>query len=79
MKDPPLGTMTGSWDYAQGVPDAYTGIPDMRKRPTQNCSAVAKDEWLNQGCAASNTQDGTIGAPLNAKGGGVCMHSNGTL
>jgi hypothetical protein len=32
MDDIPLGTMTGTWDTAQGIPDKKTGIPDMTLR-----------------------------------------------
>jgi hypothetical protein len=32
MADIPLGTMTGAWDTAQGIPDAKTGVPDMTLR-----------------------------------------------
>ena len=71
MEDAPRGRMTGDWDFAQGVPNTYTGLPDMTKRPARDCFAFAKDQWLNQGCAVTATEGGTIGAPLNAKGGGV--------
>jgi Glycosyl hydrolases family 16 len=32
MDDIPLGTMTGTWDTAQGIPDKKTGVPDMTLR-----------------------------------------------
>ena len=37
MNDIPLGTMTGGWDTAQGIPNADTGIPDMTMRYARNC------------------------------------------
>ena len=71
MDDIPLGTMTGSWDTAQGIPDKKTGIPDMTLRYAQNCFVYDPRQWLNQGCVAVDEKDGTIGVPLNEKGGGV--------
>ena len=37
MFDIPLGTMTGGWDTAQGIPNADTGVPDMTMRYARNC------------------------------------------
>lgn len=71
MFDIPLGTMTGGWDTAQGIPDADTGIPDMTMRYARNCFVYDQHQWLNQGCVAVDLRNGTIGGPLNAKGGGV--------
>mmetsp|Transcript_25085 Transcript_25085/g.52149 ORF Transcript_25085/g.52149 Transcript_25085/m.52149 type:complete len:563 (-) Transcript_25085:168-1856(-) len=71
MDDIPLGTMTGTWDTAQGIPDAKTGIPDMTLRYAQNCFVYDPHQWLNQGCVAVDQSGGTIGVPLNEKGGGV--------
>jgi hypothetical protein len=72
MNDIPLGTMTGGWDTAQGIPDAKTGIPDMTLRYAQNCFAYDPKQWINQGCVAVDTKgNGSLGVPLNEKGGGV--------
>ena len=71
MYDIPLGTMTGGWDTAQGIPDSKTGIPDMTLRYAQNCFVYDPHQWLNQGCVAVDTTGGSLGQPLNEKGGGV--------
>jgi hypothetical protein len=71
MDDIPLGTMTGGWDSAQGIPNAKTGIPDMTMREARNCFVYDPHQWLNQGCVAVDTEGGSLGVPLNAKGGGV--------
>ncbi|GAX27342.1 hypothetical protein FisN_23Lh083 [Fistulifera solaris] len=71
MTDIPLGVMTGTWDTAQGIPDAKTGIPDMTLRYARNCFVYDQHQWLNQGCVAVDQQGGTLGGPLNEKGGGV--------
>lgn len=71
MDDIPLGTMTGSWDTATGIPNAKTGIPDMTVRYAQNCFVYDQHQWLNQGCVAMDTDGDSIGQPLNKKGGGV--------
>ena len=71
MDDIPLGTMTGTWDTAQGIPDKKTGIPDMTLRYAENCFVYDSHQWLNQGCVAMDEEGGTIGVPLNEKGGGV--------
>lgn len=71
MSDIPLGTMTGGWDTAQGIPDVDTGVPDMTMRYARNCFVYDQHQWLNQGCVAVDLRNGTIGGPLNAKGGGV--------
>ena len=71
MDDVPFGTMTGTWDTAQGIPDKDTGIPDMTLRYAQNCFVYDPHQWLNQGCVAVDKEGGTIGVPLNKKGGGV--------
>lgn len=71
MFDIPLGTMTGGWDTAQGIPDVDTGIPDMTMRYARNCFVYDQHQWLNQGCVAVDLEGGTIGGPLNAKGGGT--------
>lgn len=71
MDDIPAGTMTGGWDTAVGIPDRKTGIPDMTMRYAQNCFVYDPHQWLNQGCVAVDKRNGTLGVPLNEKGGGV--------
>lgn len=71
MSDIPLGTMTGGWDTAQGIPDTKTGIPDMTLRYAQNCFVYDPHQWLNQGCVAVNQNEDTLGEPLNRNDGGV--------
>jgi hypothetical protein len=71
MNDVPLGTMTGTWDPAVGIPNAKTGIPDMTMREARNCFVYDPHQWLNQGCVAVDTDGGSLGIPLNDKGGGI--------
>lgn len=71
MFDVPMGTMTGTWDTAVGIPDRKTGIPDMTKREAKNCFVYDPHQWLNQGCVAIDADGGSLGIPLNEKGGGV--------
>jgi len=71
MDDIPAGVMTGGWDTAVGIPDKKTGIPDMTMRYAQNCFVYDPHQWLNQGCVAEDRSNGTLGIPLNKKGGGV--------
>jgi hypothetical protein len=71
MDDIPLGTMTGEWDTATGIPNAKTGIPDMTVRYAQNCFVYDPHQWLNQGCVAGDSGGGSLGEPLNEKGGGI--------
>ncbi|KAG7357382.1 glycosyl hydrolase family 16 protein [Nitzschia inconspicua] len=71
MSDVSLGTMTGSWDTAVGIPDKKTGIPDMTFREARNCFVYDPHQWLNQGCVAIDTNGGSLGVDLNAKGGGI--------
>lgn len=70
MDDVPLGVKTGVWDTAQGVP-MHNGTLDMTLREANNCFVYDPHQWLNQGCVAMSSEGGTIGTPLNAKGGGV--------
>mmetsp|Transcript_5479 Transcript_5479/g.10444 ORF Transcript_5479/g.10444 Transcript_5479/m.10444 type:complete len:524 (-) Transcript_5479:2313-3884(-) len=70
MYDVPLGVSTGYWDTAVGVPKK-NGDLDMTVREARNCFVYDPHQWLNQGCVAINDEDGTIGVPLNEKGGGV--------
>ena len=52
MFDTPVGTMTGIWDTAVGIPDRKTGIPDMTSREAKNCFVYDPHQWLNQGCVS---------------------------
>jgi hypothetical protein len=71
MYDVPLGTMTGTWDTAVGIPDKKTGIPDMTYREAKNCFVYDPHQWLNQGCVAIDADGGSLGTKLNEKGGGI--------
>jgi hypothetical protein len=71
MDDIPMGVKTGSWDTAVGIPDKDTGIPDMTLRYATNCFVYDPHQWLNQGCVAVDLEGGSLGVPLNRKGGGV--------
>lgn len=71
MNDVPQGVKSGTWDEAVGIPDRATGIPDMTMRYATNCFVYDPKQWLNQGCVAVDKSGGTIGIPLNSKGGGV--------
>lgn len=71
MDDVPVGVMTGKWDTAIGIPDRKTGIPDMTIRHATDCFVYNPKQWLNQGCVAVDNGVGTLGVPLNKKGGGV--------
>ncbi len=71
MNDVPMGTMSGIWDTAVGIPDKKTGIPDMTFREARNCFVYDPHQWLNQGCVAIDADGGSLGIPLNAKGGGI--------
>lgn len=71
MYDVPAGTMTGTWDTAVGIPDKKTGIPDMTFREAKNCFVYDPHQWINQGCVAIDNSGGSLGAPLNEKGGGI--------
>lgn len=63
---------TGEWDSATGLPDTWTGEPDLETHvPADNCWNFAPHQWFNQGCVAVNTSPDTIGEPLNANGGGI--------
>eukprot|EP00934_Nitzschia_sp_Nitz4_P009340 Nitzschia sp. Nitz4//scaffold17_size182527//81430//83144//NITZ4_001852-RA/size182527-snap-gene-0.295-mRNA-1//-1//CDS//3329539334//9330//frame0 len=71
MYDVPLGTMTGTWDTAIGIPDKKTGIPDMTMREAKDCFVYDPHQWLNQGCVAIDTDGNSLGIPLNENGGGI--------
>ena len=47
------------------------GDLDMTIREANDCYVYNPHQWLNQGCVAVSDQEGTIGEPLNKKGGGV--------
>mmetsp|Transcript_25772 Transcript_25772/g.60423 ORF Transcript_25772/g.60423 Transcript_25772/m.60423 type:complete len:449 (-) Transcript_25772:158-1504(-) len=68
----PRWEWTGHWDVSTGVPEFSTGIPDYdTKLETDNCFIGSSHQWLNQGCAAVHPEDGTLGEPMNERGGGV--------
>jgi hypothetical protein len=71
MDDVPMGVKTGTWDEAVGIPDSKTGVPDMTLRYAKDCFVYNPHQWLNQGCVAVDLEGGTLGVPLNQKGGGV--------
>jgi hypothetical protein len=63
---------TGYWDSATGIPNGWTGKPDFdTKVEADNCWVMAAHQWQNQGCVAISSQTGTLGEPLNKKGGGI--------
>ncbi len=70
MFDVPLGTKTGYWDTAEGVPK-QNGDIDYNSYEARNCWVYGPHQWLNQGCVAISDDDESIGTPLNKKGGGV--------
>lgn len=43
----------------------------MTKREARNCFVYDPHQWLNQGCVAIDADGGSLGVPLNEKGGGV--------
>jgi hypothetical protein len=47
------------------------GIPDMTVREAKNCFVYDPHQWLNQGCVAVDKDGGSLGIPLNEKGGGI--------
>jgi hypothetical protein len=68
----PAWSWTGTWDRSTGLPDTYTGEMDFNTSvPADNCWVMAPHQWANQGCVAISSENGTLGEPLNAKGGGV--------
>eukprot|EP00978_Attheya_sp_CCMP212_P024354 scaffold76392_cov52-Attheya_sp.AAC.3 len=71
MNDVPVGVKSGTWDTAVGIPNGKTGIPDMTMRYAQDCFVYTPKQWLNQGCVAVDLEGGTLGSPVNEKGGGV--------
>lgn len=43
----------------------------MTFREARNCFVYDPHQWLNQGCVAIDAEGGSLGVPLNEKGGGV--------
>lgn len=70
MFDVPLGVQTGYWDTAVGVPNDFGGV-DWTVREARDCFVYDPHQWLNQGCVAEDNYEGTLGTPLNKKGGGI--------
>lgn len=70
MKNVPVGVKTGYWDTAVNVPK-QNGDIDYTEREARDCFVYAPRQWLNQGCVAISDQEGSLGSPLNDKGGGV--------
>lgn len=63
---------TGTWDRATGIPDTFTGKLNFETdKEADDCWNMAAHQWGNQGCVAIDDQEGSIGQPLNEKGGGV--------
>ena len=68
----PSWAKTGIWDWATGLPDTFTGIPQYNiSKPADDCWNMAPHQWLNQGCVQMHKDPHTIGEPLNQNGGGV--------
>eukprot|EP00525_Craspedostauros_australis_P011914 CAMPEP_0198123224 /NCGR_PEP_ID=MMETSP1442-20131203/37021_1 /TAXON_ID= /ORGANISM="Craspedostauros australis, Strain CCMP3328" /LENGTH=228 /DNA_ID=CAMNT_0043782393 /DNA_START=152 /DNA_END=838 /DNA_ORIENTATION=- len=69
----PPPTLAASFqDSATGIPNTWTGKPDMdTKVESDNCWNMAAHQWANQGCVMINDKDNTIGTPMNIRGGGV--------
>ena len=57
-------------DTAVGVPIRGGGF-NWTITESTDCFVWNPHQWLNQGCVTVNNQKGTIGEPLNEKGGGV--------
>jgi hypothetical protein len=65
-------SMTGHWDRATGLPDTFTGQPDLNTSlPADNCYVLTPHQWANQGCVAVADKEDTIGPGLNKARGGV--------
>jgi hypothetical protein len=55
-----------------GIWDTFTGIPNFQTdKEADDCWNLAAHQWGNQGCVLIDDEDGSIGQPLNARGGGV--------
>jgi hypothetical protein len=63
---------TGDWEWVTGIPDTFTGEPDLRTaKAADNCWVMAQHQWANEGCTAVHDRNDTLGAPVNDNGGGV--------
>ncbi|KAL3757292.1 hypothetical protein ACHAWU_008453 [Discostella pseudostelligera] len=63
---------TGDWEWITGIPNTFTGEPDLRSnKPADNCWIMAQHQWENEGCTAVHDRNDTLGAPVNAAGGGI--------
>mmetsp|Transcript_19547 Transcript_19547/g.29286 ORF Transcript_19547/g.29286 Transcript_19547/m.29286 type:complete len:452 (-) Transcript_19547:86-1441(-) len=63
---------TGTWEWNTGLPDTFTGIPDFKTvKEADNCWEWAPHQWFNSGCVQVSSEKGSLGQPLNAKGGGI--------
>jgi hypothetical protein len=55
-----------------GMPDTWTGVPNYEtNKEADDCWFYAAHQWFNQGCVGVNTDEESLGGPLNDKGGGV--------
>eukprot|EP00548_Thalassiothrix_antarctica_P018170 CAMPEP_0194184706 /NCGR_PEP_ID=MMETSP0154-20130528/39225_1 /TAXON_ID=1049557 /ORGANISM="Thalassiothrix antarctica, Strain L6-D1" /LENGTH=411 /DNA_ID=CAMNT_0038902535 /DNA_START=75 /DNA_END=1307 /DNA_ORIENTATION=- len=63
---------TGSWDWATGIPDRWTGVPDFEtKKEADDCWASSAHQWYNQGCVAVSESNSSLGKSMNDNDGGV--------
>ncbi|KAL3807547.1 hypothetical protein ACHAXA_001131 [Cyclostephanos tholiformis] len=63
---------TGHWEMITGIPDHFTGDPDYQTvKGADNCWTMAPHQWENEGCTVVHERNDTIGAPVNANGGGL--------
>lgn len=61
---------TGVWDSATGLPNTWTGNPDLETHvPADNCWILGPHQWANQGCVAVDSRNDTLGEPVNQAGG----------
>ena len=68
----PPWAKSGDWEWVSGIPDTFTGAPDARTaKAADDCWVSAPHQWANEGCTAVHDRNDTIGAPVNAHGGGV--------
>lgn len=68
----PSYAKTGDWEWITGIPDTFTGQPDLKTtKAADNCWVMAQHQWANEGCTAVHDRNDTIGAPVNANGGGI--------
>lgn len=68
----PSYAMTGSFDSATGIPDTFTGeLNTFNRVEADNCWVMAPHQWGNQGCIVVESEEGTIGTPMNEVGGGI--------